>query len=162
GVDGDRQARELVTECRDRAHVERVARVAVGARDPALAEDDVLLATGHHALDPEEVGLGVERVAALVDHGQPRAAQAVEECLVLAVGLADLQAVDAGILVAPDVGLIEDLDDGGKPELAPRAHDELESPAQGLAVGGAEALPSTVWARAILDDAAPQRLAARL
>src|SRR5262249_28622371 len=153
---------KLVAERRDRADVECVARVAVGARDPALAEDDVLLAAGHHALDPEKVGLGVERVATLVDHGEPRVAQAAPEGLGHPVRLAALQALDAGILVALDVGLIEDLDDGRELELAPRAHDELESPAQGLAVGGAEALPAAVGTRAILDHAAAKRLAARL
>src|SRR4030095_3925249 len=40
-------------------------------------------------------------------------------------------------------------------------HDQLESLAERLAVGCAEALPAAVRARAILDDAAAQRLAAR-
>jgi len=41
GVDRDREARELVAEGGDRAAVEGVARVAVRARDAALAEDHV-------------------------------------------------------------------------------------------------------------------------
>src|SRR5215472_8915538 len=80
--------------------------------------------------------------------------------LVLAVRLADLQAVDAGVLVALEIGGIEDLDHRRQRELATRAHDELQALAERLSVGRAEPFPAAVRARAILDDAAAQRLTA--
>src|SRR5438034_8829686 len=98
GIDRDRKARELVAEGGDRSHVERVPRVAVLARDAPLAEDHVLLASRHDPLDPEEVRLRVERVAPLVDDRQRRRPEAVQERLVLAVRLPDLDAVDARVL----------------------------------------------------------------
>src|SRR5262249_166350 len=69
---------------------------------------------------------------------------------------------DAGVLVALDVRLIEDLHDGGQAELPSRPHDQLEALAQRLAVGGAESLPAAVGTGAVLDDASPERPAPRL
>src|SRR5436309_9920849 len=47
GVYRDREPRELVAVSGDRAAIEGVSRVAVGARDAALAEEHLLLAAGH-------------------------------------------------------------------------------------------------------------------
>jgi hypothetical protein len=55
-----------------------------------------------------------------VDHRQRRRAERVQERLVLRVRLADLQAVDAGVLVDAEVGLVEDLDDRRQVERAAR------------------------------------------
>ena len=85
-------------------------------------------------------------------------AQAVQQRLVLAVRLADLEAVDARVLVDGDVGRIEDLDDGRQVERAPRLHDQLEALLQRLGVRRAEALPAAVRARAVLDHAAAERV----
>ncbi len=162
GVDRDRQTRKLVVEGGDTAEIEGVARVAVAARDPALAEDHVLLAERHHALDPQEIRLGVERVAALVDDRQRGVAQAIQQRLVLAVRLADLQAVHAGVLVDRHVGGIEDLDHRRQAELASRPHDQLEAAPQRLVIRRAETFPAAVRARAILDHAAAQAARTRL
>jgi hypothetical protein len=162
GVDRDRQAGELVAERGDRADVEGVPRVAVRARHAALAEDHVLLPARHHALDPQEVRFRVEGVPALVDDRERGRAEPVQQRLVLAVRLADLDAIDARVLVDGDVGGVEDLDDGREPELAARLHDQPEPLSEGLGVGRAEPFPAAVRARAVLDDAAAEALPPRL
>src|SRR5262249_48051179 len=86
----------------------------------------------------------------------------VEQRLVLGVGLADLDAIDAGVLVDRDVGGVEDLDDRRQAERASGLDDQLEALAQRVRVGCAEPLPAAAPARAGLDHSAPQRLAARL
>src|SRR5581483_9781226 len=87
-------------------------------------------------------------------------AETVLQRLVLAVRLADLEAVDAGVLVDGDVAGIEDLDDGRQPERLARLDDEAEAFLQRIGVGRAEPFPAAVRARAVLDDAAAEALCA--
>ena len=97
-----------------------------------------------------------------MDDRQRRRAQPVQQRLVLAVRLADLDAVDARVLVDGHVARVEDLDHGREPELAPGLDDQAEPLLERLGVRGAEPLPAAVRARAVLDHAAAERVPARL
>src|SRR5262245_59658845 len=93
----------------DAAKVEGIACVAIATRDAAFAQDDVLLARRHYAFDPQQICFGVERVAAFVDDGKSGVAKSIEQRLVLAVGLTDLETRYASVFVQMHVGLVENL-----------------------------------------------------
>ena len=89
GVDDDRQVREAA-DGGDGREVERVARVLREGADAALAEDDVVVALGHHVLGGEQPLVEHGREAALEEHGQRRAPGPAQQGEVLHVARADL------------------------------------------------------------------------
>ncbi len=90
----------------------------------------------------------------------PRLAQAVQERLVLAVRLADLETRDARVFVDGNVRGVEDLDHRRHVELASRLHDQLETAAQRLVIARPEPFPPAVGAGAVLHDATAETVRA--
>jgi hypothetical protein len=79
---------------RDGGDVQRVARVGLERADTALAEDDVVIASGEDVLGAEQQLFHSGGHAALEEHGLADFAEGAEEIIILHVARADLEDID--------------------------------------------------------------------
>src|SRR5262249_339163 len=156
GIDRHRQAGKLIMERRNATEVQGVTRVFVRTDDAALAQNDVFLTSRHDPLDPEQIGLDVQRVPAFVNHRQCGIAQPVQQSLVLGVGLTHLNAIYPQVFVNRHIIRVEHLDYRRQVELPTRFHNEVETIAQSFLGTRTDPLPTTVGAGAVLDYSTAQ------